>query len=676
MKKQDLLLRFLPFCITGLLIVIFYSLRWVFLTPFDLSYLEDLYGHSQWMIPQSNRVMSDNELYQLAGYRYIQGADLFSINPEVPPLGKYFYGLAATYLTNPYWAAALLFLTTTIIFYVLTKEFTNSKKIQLIGVLLLLTSPLYAMQLGRTMLDLPQLFWLLLHILAILKLSKEKSSYTYIWLLVTGISLGGFAASKFPIYTPILVLADGFLLFKRKKIAYIIPLLGIALISYIATFLPYFLQNPNLINWLKNEKWTVDFYAKSQKKADVFITISTVMVGRYLNIWGSQGWQSVRNWSLVWPVTAVMVIWQGVLLVLKKIKDNETENYILIICGLLLVSFITLSFYPHYFLLFLPLGILLLLHYFEQNIKILGLLVGISLLQLIFFMRPDPNEMLYFANQDWQNGNFQDLYQHLNQDSKNKITRQEFLIKNKVIENNLHLLSKKITTAQSKVMPWQNTAYALGKNNFKSELGNLDHAYTLQVTRENNVWKILWNWDNVLPDLHDFDQVVFVPKPAKQGILYTADYIALTKPALLPYIWINPDKIQNKDLLIRQMNNLTNHFAYTELENYLFVQNQGVSKIEIGFLEKNYDETLFQELKQDPAVVIEDRLGRWYHERFFDVEKFYQSGNLEEDYKQIRGRDGGEIIIRNPNNQEKILLSKLPVDGEDAILSVRLADVP
>ncbi|MBD3279770.1 MAG: hypothetical protein GF390_03595, partial [Candidatus Pacebacteria bacterium] len=111
--------------ILSLLIIISltgYFSRWIFISKFAAPYLLDFFDHSQWQIALSNRIMSDNELYQVAALKFLQTGQLFTVNPEVPPLGKYLYALAIKLFNQPYYASVFSYLVTIIIFYFLAKQ--------------------------------------------------------------------------------------------------------------------------------------------------------------------------------------------------------------------------------------------------------------------------------------------------------------------------------------------------------------------------------------------------------------------------------------------------------------------------------------------------------------------------------------------------------------------------
>ena len=86
----------LPLLLGIIIITLAYFSRWIFLYHFDPIYWENTYYESQWNVPNSKRGIGDDGLYRYVGYRLVNnGENPFNINYEVPPLGKYTYGLSA-----------------------------------------------------------------------------------------------------------------------------------------------------------------------------------------------------------------------------------------------------------------------------------------------------------------------------------------------------------------------------------------------------------------------------------------------------------------------------------------------------------------------------------------------------------------------------------------------------
>src|SRR3990167_1849764 len=67
---------------------------------FDPKLYEKKYYQSQWVVPNSKNIISDEDLFTYAGYKYIKGLNPILINPETPHLGKYLIGLSIVLFNN------------------------------------------------------------------------------------------------------------------------------------------------------------------------------------------------------------------------------------------------------------------------------------------------------------------------------------------------------------------------------------------------------------------------------------------------------------------------------------------------------------------------------------------------------------------------------------------------
>lgn len=162
--SNNLVLGGLSLAIITAIVFIFFNSRQIFFQKYEPEYFENWYYHSQWNYPQSSRGMSDGPLYQFVGYRLTQGENPFNINFEMPPFGKYLYGLAAKYIGNAYCTTVLIYLSSLLAFFLLSLELFKNNKIILSTFLLFVTTPFVATQLRETMLDLPLMFFYLVHV--------------------------------------------------------------------------------------------------------------------------------------------------------------------------------------------------------------------------------------------------------------------------------------------------------------------------------------------------------------------------------------------------------------------------------------------------------------------------------------------------------------------------------
>ena len=131
--------------------------RWAFVEKLNLDYLEEFYLDSQWKNPRSKRIMSDNELYQYAGYKYLKGEDLFLLILKFHLLKIYIWCFNIVF-NNPYYASLTLFVLAFVAYYFLiTKLVKIANPVYSFPSLPL--SPLVFQQITRSMLDLPLLLF-------------------------------------------------------------------------------------------------------------------------------------------------------------------------------------------------------------------------------------------------------------------------------------------------------------------------------------------------------------------------------------------------------------------------------------------------------------------------------------------------------------------------------------
>ncbi len=347
-----------------LVVFTFFQSRWIFFNQLKPAYLKDYYQHSQWNIPQSTRVMSDNELYQYSAYQLAQGSNPIAINPEVPPAGKYFYAWSIALFNNPYLTSVLLYLVSLTSFFLFLKSINPTNQ-ALLGTALLAATPLFASQISRTMLDLPQFCFFLIHLLLISHLVKKSGK----WLikkrlvlvknlslsLLAGISLGLMASTKLPLFLPLILLFDGWLLCNKKKLKLFALILICSGLTYLGTYGVYFFQGHSLLDWLRLQKWIFNFYRHSTQKNNKTMFFITTFTGFYKG-WWQDPWSRVATWSLIWPSSFIISLsylyQQRTKLSLSRLKCFEPSLSLLFISFSL--TFILIPFWPRYFFILLP----------------------------------------------------------------------------------------------------------------------------------------------------------------------------------------------------------------------------------------------------------------------------------------------------------------------------------
>lgn len=469
--------------------VTFFS-RWTFLAPFDYDYLLERYETSQWRDAFSRRIISDNELYQVAGVELWRGADIFSINPEVPPFAKYVYGASAEILGNPHWASLAWFVLALVIFYYLARHFFEQEE-SAWSVLFLLLSPLFFAQLTQTMLDLPQMVTLLAHILALIKLTEHRAN-TKLWILIAGISLGAFAATKIPILVPLILLADSWWLWKQKHLMWLLPVIILSGLTYILTFSSYFLQGNSLMDWLGAEKWTYEFYRAGRAGTYPLNVPTSLLFGWYKNWVGqpNEPWYLVQEWTVLMPLLFFGLFY--------KLKPDLFRSkfahvgYLKIIFMLIFLSFLVFGFWMRYFLIILPIGILLTVRWLKnlKHPRVIFMAIAASLsVQSIMFFNPLPSETLKFLDQTWEGAYYRDMYNFL---TDTKMPRLEFDAMMNNYDQQWLTQSRQVLFEHPQVSPWDTRATTQVKITYYTFDGPRYASFPLEMRRQQNRWVVAW----------------------------------------------------------------------------------------------------------------------------------------------------------------------------------------
>jgi hypothetical protein len=394
----------------------------------DIAYLYELFGESQWRIPRSARIIADNELYQVASYAMVKHGSYFDINPEVPPMGKLLYGASFVWFGNPHFASVILWLGTLGLVYVLARQTISNPTTQLFVVALCAVSPQLAAQLNQTMLDLPQLFFLLLHIVSMFQLPQTSKWQTKVgWVILSGIGLGGFVGTKIALYAPLILLLDFLWLWRTKHLKWFFGQIIVGSVVYLLSYGPYLFEH-GLIDLLKAQKWMLSFYQQSSTSDIKGMALVTIFTGWFKGWWENASWIQTLEWSLVWPLSLIA---SGITFIthLKNSKSNLTSANLLYLSGLilgLLAINSVIPFWPRYFLLMLPFGCVLLARELKSYPYISILILVISFAQMVGYFRASPLPTLQFAESSLNKRQFADVYNHLTTSVKNKYTRQEF----------------------------------------------------------------------------------------------------------------------------------------------------------------------------------------------------------------------------------------------------------
>ena len=503
MKNTYLFLGALILAVTAFVI---FSSRQIFFYKYEPEYFENLYYHSQWNYPNSTREISDASLYQFIGFRLAEGENPFDINFQIPPFGKHLYGLAEKYLGNPYWVSFFLYSTTIGVLFLLLKELFKKRQTILLAILLFVTTPFVATQIGQTMLDLPLMFLFLVHVWFFIKfLSNQKLAN----LVAAGIFLGLATGTKPGVYTPLAMALGLILVFlTTKKFFNLIFYSGSVFAGYVLAYFPtYFIRHPNPIPWLRLHEKPLKFYLGPGQPYYL-----NQWKGIFLNIY--QGWwqpgqkMALTDWS---PILPFGVIAASLVLIWAIKRQKKEWIYIAGLSFVFLIINTFTPFFPRYLMPAIPLFVLLISFLFR---KVGFVILLLSLLNLPFLATSlatdDPTRDSQAVARFISTRAYRELYRSLPPEERESLPEEKFI---NLQENFLDQLG----TRAVEVSVGEKTKTE-GKVSFKykiiytTQYGQLSHEPTFDFVKVNNQWRLDWNWDYLWPGFRPESKIVINEK--------------------------------------------------------------------------------------------------------------------------------------------------------------------
>lgn len=328
-------------------------------SAYNPDFWQERYENSQWVKGwEAKEAIGDGELYAYAGWRQIQGDDPTKINPETPPLGKYWLGLSILLFGNPFIQAPVIGFLTLLVLYILGKEILKDRTWALLPVVTFVSSSLFLEELASSRLDLIFTFFITLSFYFLIRGIKNPK-----YLSLTLLSLAGVASTKTYLVgfalvaVTFLFLLLLWIIFKKKEFFWFIGFLPLFLLFYLATYSIYFLSGHTLLEFKELHFWTRHFARVSvvnYPKAEIF---RLLLLGRWKTWWEGSGIINVSAWR-PWWFLGFCSVFSSIILGLKR------QNFPLLAVSLWPISLLLMfSFgvpYPRYLLPILsPLFILL-----------------------------------------------------------------------------------------------------------------------------------------------------------------------------------------------------------------------------------------------------------------------------------------------------------------------------
>lgn len=683
-------IRGLPILIVAIFLSFYiYSHRANYLQPFDTSYWKDRFEHSQWVLPLSRRTIGDDALFSYLGYRMVLGDDPTTVNAETLPIGKYLIGLSIIYFGNPSYYALFTGIFTLIAFFGLSKKLFHQNYIAIVLTSLLALEPLFFTQLHNAWIDLLQLFLLLSHWLLLLSVQKRLSMDGLLLALTSGISLGLFTETKLPITVPIIIAVDIVIIWKNKiDWKYIAPMVAGFTIAILASYTRFFLVGNSIQQFITVQKYIASFYLSSHLTFHFLSVWQTLIIGKYPSIYGDR-FEIVTQWTITWLILFVNA--------LSVLYWTIKEKVIFLIClivfaigSLALFSFI--PFYPRYLTLVIP--FLYILFGFTlmklsaskySNVLLLLLVTTIAFTNWrLLYPSSESTVNQFFHNMSYKF--FQDIYaEDITLNSKN-ISQYRF---RRLITKVLHdagIEYIEYTKGEVKKVSHDKEVIPVIVTYKTRLLGSFTEKKEIIVVRENNKWKIVWDWDFVLNDFQPNYSVTSTITPGKRGTIRDQNSAVLAQDKLGYLMQVDISKVEwsrEKEMLqtlsryaLLKSVHIQNAYLENPLPdmpidittNFIPLTAGDIATLSSypGINLVNYH--VREYVHSDPTS-IENILFNECCTRIYSARNYEGINSFEKKYNnKLKGADGGTILLLDENKKViREVLNREALNGQDMI---------
>lgn len=338
----------------------------IYFQKFDEHKYDIIYEHSQYNVAKNEfwGNIDDPQLYSLSGLKYIRLSDPSSINFELQPLTKYFFGISILLFGNALWFQLMIGLTLLFGTYVYSLTVFKNKLIALLPSLILSLDPLFGEQLQKSFLDLTQTAILMLVLILTINMIKNLRLIPLNIMAIALLSL----SKSFMIGLVVLFTVAIFLFFGHREVFLIwIKKLFLGVLLYIFGYAVYFYYHTPFdfirlhINILRLYKAYVPEYPKGEIFRIVFLRL-------WKKWYADFGFTPVDQWWIFWPVSLIAYPY-AIFTLLRK----TSPEVILAVCWILVYLMVISSrlVFPRYLLPALPCLYIILVYTLQKVAEVL-----------------------------------------------------------------------------------------------------------------------------------------------------------------------------------------------------------------------------------------------------------------------------------------------------------------
>lgn len=309
------------------------------------------------------------------------------------------------------------------------------------------------------------------------------------------------------------------------------------------------------------------------------------------------------------------------------------------------------------------------------------------------FNTPEEVAKVYFEYIN--TGNYEEAYNLLADESKNKINMDDFKNTYTNFYNNIECVAIKTEQVNCNKIDDTNSKIAY-TNNIRSLYGDFKFDNTLNLIKQKDKkYYIDWNMDSVYPNFNSSDKIKVNSDEAKRGSLIDRNGVLLAGSGYIASIglvpgWMNQDTKEQdikrvSELLGISVENINKKLGASYVKEDTFVELDTVSKQDSGLL---------AELREIEGIKIKDVESRVYplgekaahitgyvqkaskedieSNKLLDEKSLVGKTGLEKAYDdKLKGKNGYEVILTDENGNEKnVIFKSIKEEGENIKLTI------
>jgi hypothetical protein len=304
--------------------------------------LKTVFEGSQYMMKDWKFWIPDETVYAYAAGAYAKGANPILVESTQPPLGKYLLSLSVLLFNNENVIVALFWLFFLIGIGEMTYLLSKNSIVAIISVLFVTFESLFTNQLRyMPLLDIFEITFILWGIVCVV-VGLQKSAR---WVFVSGLVFIGLSMMVKVWITGVvflLVATVYSIVTKRSYFKYIIVGYGIIFVILLAIYARTILSGYSPLDILKVQKWLFWYH---ESKINRFFTIwPLVFLNRWYVWWGNEPVISDANWSVSWPITIGIFIFETVRRLVRRAVSYRNRAWdLLFYCMIVYSLFISVG---------------------------------------------------------------------------------------------------------------------------------------------------------------------------------------------------------------------------------------------------------------------------------------------------------------------------------------------